>query len=189
MKQAKVLTDKELKKVVEYIDAFDRHAERNKAIVLLTHYLGLRISECGSLLVENVINDKGEVNDVIHLNANQTKGSDIRRVFVSKKAKTVIKRYLNSDISVIQQRFLFQTQKSTRFNTSALTNLVKRLYARCSIIGASSHSGRRTFITKLATSGVSVRVIAEAVGHSSIATTQRYIDVNDELISNAVELV
>lgn len=49
MKQAKVLTDKELKKVVEYIDAFDRHAERNKAIVLLTHYLGLRISECGSL--------------------------------------------------------------------------------------------------------------------------------------------
>jgi integrase/recombinase XerD len=189
MKQAKVLTDKELKKVIEYIDAFDRHAERNKAIVLLTHYLGLRISECGSLLVENVINDKGEVNDVIHLNANQTKGSDSRRVFVSIKAKAVIKRYLNSDISVIQQRFLFQTQKSTRFNTSALTNLVKRLYVRCGIIGASSHSGRRTFITKLATSGVSVRVIAEAVGHSSIATTQRYIDVNDELISNAVELV
>ena len=98
------------------------------------------------------------------------------------------KRFVTShhDARVV---FLFQTQKSTRFNTSALTNLVKRLYARCGIIGASSHSGRRTFITKLATSGVSVRVIAEAVGHSSIATTQRYIDVNDELISNAVELV
>ena len=38
MKQAKVLTDKELKKVISYIDAFDRHAERNRAIVLLTHY-------------------------------------------------------------------------------------------------------------------------------------------------------
>lgn len=49
--------------------------------------------------------------------------------------------------------------------------------------------GRRTFITKLATSGASVRVIAEAVGHSSIATTKRYIDVNDVLISDAVELV
>ena len=47
----------------------------------------------------------------------------------------------------------------------------------------------RTFITKLATSGVSVRVIAEAVGHSFIVQTQRYIDVNDELIGNAVELV
>ena len=189
MKQAKVLTDKELKKVIDYIDAFDRHAERNRAIVLLTHYLGLRISECGSLLVSDVINDKGEVNDVIHLTVNQTKGSDSRRVFVSKKAKVVLKRYLQSDLSVIQQSFLFQTQKSKRFNTAALTTLVKRIYARCGIVGASSHSGRRTFITKLATSGVSVRVIAEAVGHSSIATTQRYIDVNDDLISNAVKLV
>ena len=96
---------------------------------------------------------------------------------------------LFGDLSVIQHTYLFQTQKSKRFNTNALTQLVKRLYYRVGVVGASSHSGRRTFITKLATSGVSVRVIAEAVGHASIATTQRYIDVNDELISNAVELV
>jgi len=44
-------------------------------------------------------------------------------------------------------------------------------------------------ITKLAASGVSVRVIAEIVGHANIDTTQRYIDVNDEMMSNAVELV
>ena len=40
MKQAKVITDKELKKVIDYIDAFDKHAHRNKVIVLLTHYCG-----------------------------------------------------------------------------------------------------------------------------------------------------
>jgi integrase len=45
MKQAKVLTDKELKKVTDYIDAFDRHAHRNRVIVLLTHYCGMRISD------------------------------------------------------------------------------------------------------------------------------------------------
>ena len=189
MKQAKVLTDKELKKVIDYIDAFDKHSHRNKVIVLLTHYCGMRVNEVASLLVSDVVNDEGEVNDVIHLTANQTKGSDSRRVFVSKKAKTAIKRYLQSDLSVIQRVYLFNTQKSKRFNTNALTQLVKRLYEQVGIVGATSHSGRRTFITKLATSGVSVRVIAEAVGHSSIATTQRYIDVNDELIGNAVELV
>ena len=108
---------------------------------------------------------------------------------MNKKAKAVIKRYLNSDISVIQQSYLFQTQKSKRFNTNALTQLVKRLYERVGIVGASSHSGRRTFITKLATSGVSVRVISELASHKSIQTTQRYIDINDELMSNAVELV
>ena len=189
MKQAKVLTDKELKKVIAYIDAFDRHAERNRAIVLLGHCCGMRVSEVASLLVSDVINDRGEVNDVIHLSVEQTKGNDSRRVFVSKKAKSVLKRYLQSDLSVIQHTHLFQTQKSKRFNTNALTQLVKRLYERVGIVGATSHSMRRTFITKLATSGVSVRVIAEAVGHASIATTQRYIDVNDKLIGNAVELV
>ena len=189
MKQAKVLSDKEIKKVIDYIDAFDRHSERNRAIILLTHYCGMRVSEVASLFVSDIVNDKGEINEVIHLTANQTKGTESRRVFVSKKAKQALKRYLQSDLSVIQQSYLFQTQKSERFNTTALRMLIKRLYERVGIIGASSHSGRRTFITKLATSGVSVRVIAEAVGHSSIATTQRYIDVNDELISNAVELV
>ena len=48
---------------------------------------------------------------------------------------------------------------------------------------------RRTYITKPSTSGVSVRVVAELVGHKSIQTTQRYIDVNDEMLANAVELV
>jgi integrase/recombinase XerD len=189
MKQAKVLNDKEVKKVTDYIDAFDRHSDRNKTIVLLTHYCGMRISEVGSLLKSDVVNAQGEVNDVIHLTAQQTKGSKSRRVFVNKKAKTAIKRYLQSDLSVLQHPYLFQTQKSKRFNTNALTQLVKRLYDRVGIVGASSHSGRRFFITRMSISGVSVRVIAEAVGHSSIATTQRYIDVNDELIGNAVELV
>ena len=111
MKQAKVLTDTELKKVIAYIDAFDRHAERNKAIILLTHYCGMRVSEVASLLVSDVVSVDININDVIYLKANQTKGSKSRRVFVSKKAKTALKRYLQSDLSVIQQSYLFQTQK------------------------------------------------------------------------------
>ena len=75
MKQAKVLSDKEIKKVIDYIDAFDRHSERNRAIILLTHYCGMRVSEVASLFVSDVVNDKGVINEVIHLTANQTKGT------------------------------------------------------------------------------------------------------------------
>ena len=53
MKQAKVISDKELKKVIDYIDAFDRHSERNRAIILLTHYCGMRVSEVAGLLVSD----------------------------------------------------------------------------------------------------------------------------------------
>jgi site-specific recombinase XerD len=52
-----------------------------------------------------------------------------------------------------------------------------------------SHSGRRSFITTLASKGIGVRVLASLAGHKSIATTQAYIDVNDDMKRAAVELV
>jgi integrase/recombinase XerD len=55
--------------------------------------------------------------------------------------------------------------------------------------GASSHSGRRGFITNLANKGVSVRVLMELVGHSSMAVTQKYIDVNPKMLRASVELL
>jgi integrase/recombinase XerD len=57
------------------------------------------------------------------------------------------------------------------------------------VSGASSHSGRRTFIKTLANKGIGVRVLASLAGHRSIAVTQAYIDVNDEMKRAAVELV
>tara|TARA_B100000315_G_C14327384_1_gene473676 strand:- start:362 stop:508 length:147 start_codon:yes stop_codon:yes gene_type:complete len=47
----------------------------------------------------------------------------------------------------------------------------------------------KCWITELATKGISVRVLAALAGHQSIATTQRYIDINDDMLRNAVELV
>jgi integrase/recombinase XerD len=70
-----------------------------------------------------------------------------------------------------------------------MCQLLGAIYRQCRIMGASSHSGRRTFITTLASKSVSVRVLALLAGHSSISTTQRYIDVNDDQLRNAVELV
>ena len=147
------------------------------------------VKEIANLKVTDVVGKDGNIVDVIYLAEEQTKGNDSRRVFVSKKAKALLKRYLNADLSVIQSDFLFVTQKSKQFTPNTLTQLLKRLYEQVGIKHATSHSGRRTFITKLANSGVNVRVIAELASHKSIQTTQRYIDINDNLCSNAVELV
>ena len=57
------------------------------------------------------------------------------------------------------------------------------LYRNAGVSGASSHSGCKKFLTSLASQGVSVFVLASLVGHKSIATTQCYITVNDELES------
>ena len=50
-------------------------------------------------------------------------------------------------------------------------------------------AGRRGFITKLAHSGISSKVIMELAGHKHLSTTQRYIYVNDQMKQAAVEVV
>ncbi|MDB2615219.1 tyrosine-type recombinase/integrase [Planktomarina temperata] len=39
-----------------------------------------------------------------------------------------------------------------------------------SLRGATSHSGRRTYITKLANAGINVHLLAEFAGHKHIST-------------------
>ena len=189
MKQAKVLTEKELKTVINFINANDRYAMRNKTMLLLTHYCGLRVKEIANLKTSDVIEYSWKVVDVILLKASQTKGTNTRRVFINAKAKSLIKIYLNAKSKATNSQFMFATQKGKQFNVNALVHLFKRLYTQVGLKHSSSHSGRRTFITKLANSGVNARIIAELASHKSIATTQRYIDINDKICSKAVELV
>jgi integrase/recombinase XerD len=63
------------------------------------------------------------------------------------------------------------------------------MYKCAGITGASSHSGRRTFITNLADKGVGVRVLMSLARHANISTTQAYIDVNEAMQRRAVELL
>ncbi|MDP3314916.1 MAG: tyrosine-type recombinase/integrase [Devosia sp.] len=68
------------------------------------------------------------------------------------------------------------------------SQLFLHIYDEAGLDKATSHSGRRTFITTLAHKSVNVRVLAELAGHLSIATTQRYIELKDNVLRAAVEL-
>jgi integrase/recombinase XerD len=66
---------------------------------------------------------------------------------------------------------------------------MKHFYKKAGIDNGSSHSGRRTFITTLARKGVGARVLQSLAGHQHLSTTQRYIDINDEMRMEAAELI
>lgn len=85
--------------------------------------------------------------------------------------------------------FFSQQRPIDGFDANTLCQHFHYLYKRAGLAGCSSHSGRRSFITNLATKGISVRVLASLAGHKSIANTQKYIDVNDEMKRQAVELI
>ena len=102
-------------------------------------------------------------------------------------------RFIKTDLADLlpaQTRLhLFYTQKRTGFSANTLTQYFHKLYKDAGIDGASSHSGRRTFITNLANKGINVRLLAQLAGHKHISTTQRYIDCNDGMLRAAVELI
>ncbi|WP_349370497.1 site-specific integrase [Salinarimonas sp.] len=189
MKQAKTLTKAELRRVVDVTKACSRYPQRDTTMLLLTHWCGMRVGEVAALRVSDVVDVNGDVRAEITLAVQQTKGNAARVVFVPDRMRRQLQCYLQSAEKPVHSPFLFQTQKTQRFSANTATQHLQRLYQRAGIVGATSHSGRRTFITELAAKGVGVRVLAALAGHRNIQTTQRYIDVNDEMMRNAVELL
>ena len=199
MSQAKVLTEKEIKKVVKLIDT-KRHATRNRCMFLLTHGSGMRVGEVASLRISDVLQSDGSIKSEVYLSAQQTKGSKGRTVYLSDKMSDEISLYLKTrfklnDLLAVTltdtTRALFANQKDCHrgFSASTACQMFHYWYKEAKIEGASSHSGRRGFITNLANKGVHVRILQELAGHSSIAVTQKYIDVNHDKLRIAVEML
>lgn len=187
MKQARVLADAELKRVLAVI-AQGRHAARNRALVLLSHYAGLRAGEIAALAWGDLLEPNGSIARQFRLKAEHTKTNEARTVHVSAK----LARELATHKSCLKQQPkpsapLVRSQKGGAFSANSLCQLLGRIYAEAGIVGASSHSGRRWFITQLAHSGISPKVIMTLAGHRSLATTQRYIEVNDQMMATAVD--
>jgi len=189
MAQAKTLNKAELKRVLDVTKSCSKYAERDCAMLLLTHWCGMRVGEVAALRVEDVLESNGAARAEFTLEAKRTKNKKARTVYVPARMQRELQRYTQQALDGVCSGFLFTTQKSQRFSANTATQLLQRLYARAGIAGATSHSGRRTFITELAAKGTSVRVLAELAGHQSIATTQRYIDIQPHMLRNAVELL
>jgi integrase/recombinase XerD len=199
MSQARVLTERELRKVLNYCST-QPHANRNRTMLLCTHMAGMRVGEVAALRICDVLAADGTVLEEISLAASQTKGNHSRTVLVPKKLRDEITAYLQQrfgiqNLSAVTQtdtqRALFPTQKNPKrgFTSNTLCQLFHKIYKEAHMTGATSHSGRRTFITKLADKGVGVRVLMALAGHKSIATTQRYIELNPTIMKAAVELI
>ena len=187
MKQAKTLTERELKLVLAHC-ATRHHAARDRLAVLLGHWAGLRAKEIAALKISHVKNDDGTIRDSFLLTAEETKGRKARRVFVSTRLQKEIGSYIEKTKLRQVNPYLLQSQKGQCFSPNTMCQLLNSIYQACGIEGASSHSGRRSFITKLASKSVSIKVLAEIAGHSSIQTTARYISVNEDLIRAAIEI-
>lgn len=191
MRQARVLTDPEFKRLLAIV-AQRKHAARDRMPLMLSHLAGLRVGEIAGLIIRDVFDGDGTVREQLRVRASIAKGGYERVVFLSDRLRREIVRYRESLAGLAARdpdAPLLLTQKRTSFSANTLCQLMALLYRSAALDGASSHSGRRWFITRLAHSGVSPKVLMTLAGHKNLGTTQRYIDVNDDMMRAAVELL
>jgi integrase/recombinase XerD len=190
MATAKPLTATEIQKVYAYIDQH-AYAQRNRLMLTLTIAAGLRVSEVAGLTIGDVRNDDGTVRSEIYLASHRVKHGHARTIFLNARLQQDIAAYIAERKWLYEDQPLFSTHRGIRcaFSANTLTQHFYWLYKNAGVKNASSHSGRKTFLTSLASQGISVFVLAELAGHKSIATTQRYVTVNADIKRRAVELV
>jgi integrase/recombinase XerD len=189
MAQAKTLNPEDLEKVLSFINT-QRHMVRNRAMMLLTHWAGLRIGEVAALRWMDVVMPSGQIKDEIRLLSRMTKNQTARTVYVSQRLKEELKRYSNQARCIERTYPFFASQKSSLkgFSANSLAQTFAQIYKSAGIEGASSHSGRRTFLTSLANKGTAIHILKTLAGHQSITTTAAYLYSSPAQLRAAVEL-
>jgi integrase/recombinase XerD len=188
MGQASVLNESEIRRVFRIIET-TRHAERNRLCFVLSLYSGLRVGEIAALTIGDVATQNGDVRREIKLGAHQTKGPKGRTVILSERVRKELASFLRKQRKRDHVAPLIASQRNGRaFTNVTLSMLFKEIYQTAGI-RTSSHSGRRTFATRLNEKGVGMRTIQKLMGHRHIGTTSLYCEVSDTAMRNAVELV
>lgn len=161
--QPNTITMSELK------EAYRHTAGIERAMLGLLMTTGIRIQELLDIRAEDINPDQHSIK--IH-----GKGSKERTVYTT---DAVIR-----DIETIKSRryglIFSMTQRGAR------TILYHALRRYCTAQQLSPHAIRHTYATHLAAQGVNVTTIAKILGHESIRTTQKYIDMTQQEISSTM---
>jgi integrase len=187
-KQAKVLTDAQIKTCLTHIQSM-RAPQRNTVMFLLSVDAGLRAKEIASITWEMVTDATGNLTDTIRLEDKASKGSSGGVVYMSRRLVDALE---DLRASVATPRGTIITSERTRALMSPNTVVCwfAGLYHSLGFEGCSSHSGRRTAITKwarkISSVGGSLRDVQALARHSSLQMTQRYIEVSEDAMRKVV---
>lgn len=186
-KQAKILSETQIKATTQYLST-TRNSQRDTVMFLLSVKSGLRAKEIASLTWQMVTDPEGNIADAIALQNIASKGKNGGRTIPLnkdlKQALEILKDFAAAKRA--EKGFPFDlaanvitSERGARMSANSVAHWFKRLYGSLGFDGCSSHSGRRTVITKWAKNtsraGGSLRDVQELAGHSSLATTQRYV--------------
>jgi integrase/recombinase XerC len=193
-KQAKILSDKQVRAVLAELDT-RRYPLRDRVMYMLSLKAGMRAKEIASVTWAMVTDAEGEIADVIALENRASKGKGGGRYIPMHPDLKVALIALHRDRGEKARPDMpvIHSERDRGLSAAAVVVWFHRLYADLGMIGCSSHSGRRSFITraarKISEVGGSLRDVQALAGHSSLGTTARYIEADHDAQRKVVALI
>ena len=180
-KQAKLLTSRQERAVLDHLSR-TRYPVRDRVMFLLSVKAGLRAKEIAALTWAMVTDAERELSDAIELPDAASKGRGGRTIPMHGDLKAALLALRETRGSEVEPHWAVVHSERSEvdgMSPGSVAVWFHRLYSTLGYDGCSSHSGRRTFITraarKIVEAGGSLRDVQELAGHTSLATTQLYI--------------
>ncbi len=174
---ARVLRPEDVHLLLEHV-AVQRHRERNRVIILLSFKAGLRACEIAGLEWPMVLATDNKPGELLAIPGKIAKMGSGRSIPAHKQLKSALDA-LHRSLGRPSDGFVVRSQRRGKMAPESIVNWFSALYADLGLAGCSSHSGRRTFITRsarlLTKTGGSLRDVQELAGHRALTTTERYI--------------
>jgi integrase/recombinase XerD len=159
-------------------------------IVLLAAKAGLRAGEIANLTWDMVLDPTGDIGSVIELRDHAAKNGSGRLIPAHPDLCQALAAYrrLSTGIGPV-----IRSERGGPMTPLSIVVWFNRAFRNIGLTGCSSHSGRRTFITRAARLvhrvGGSLRDVQLLAGHRSIQTTQRYIDGDTDAQRKLVAMI
>jgi integrase/recombinase XerD len=189
-KQAKILSNTDVQDLLVYATS-RRYPHRNVVIVLLSIKAGLRAGEIAKLTWDMVLDPRGEVGTVIELRDQAAKKRSGRLIPIHGELRAALAEWWSMTGST--GPVIRSERGGGAMRPISIVMWFASAYRALRLDGCSSHSGRRTFITRAARvvhkAGGSLRDVQLLAGHRSIQTTQRYIEGDSDAQRRLVALI
>ena len=188
-RQAKILSSDDLSDLLLFADC-TRQPLRNRVIVLLSAKAGMRAGEIANLTWDMVVEPGGRVGRVIELRDAAAKKCSGRSIPIHPDLRSALCAWRNV---AAQFSRVITSQRGCAMTPLSIVVWFNRAFKNIGLVGCSSHSGRRTFVTRAArlahNAGGSLCDVQLLAGHRSIQTTQRYIEGDTDAQRRLVAMV
>lgn len=188
-KQAKILSADQIERLLLYTSK-TRHPHRDHLIVSLSARAGLRAGEIANLTWDMVLDADGSIALAIELHDCAAKKGSGRRIPLHPDLTAALAQF---ERSLLPSIYVIASERGDRMTPSSIVQWFRRAYRALGFAGCSSHSGRRTFVTRAArlvhAAGGSLRDVQVLAGHRSIQTTERYIEGDTDAQRRLVALI